>query len=61
VISNVCSNCADKLPSSVTAVQSSDHMVAFVLPMVNIGSDDMNRQASLLLDYKKNKKAYASL
>ena len=60
VISNVCSNCADRLPSSVTAVQSSDHMVAFVLPMVNIGSDNTNRQSESVSVHMLSMKKKAS-
>lgn len=38
----VFSNCADKLPSDVTAVQLSDHITESVLPIVSIGSTHIN-------------------
>lgn len=38
VIKMVCSNCAAGLPSSVTAVQLSPHVMQSMLPIVRIGS-----------------------
>lgn len=38
VIKRVCSNCAAGLPSSVTVVQLSGHVMELMLPNVRIGS-----------------------
>lgn len=46
----VCSNWAERLPSSVTTVQLSFHIMGLMLPRVNIGS------ASVYHMYNKAKK-----
>lgn len=43
VIRMVCSNCAERLPSSVTTVQLSSHIIGLMLPIVSIGSANLSR------------------
>lgn len=49
VIRIVCSNCADRLPSSVTTVQLSSHIIGLMLPIVSIGSANAERKRISIL------------
>lgn len=51
VIKMVCSNWAERLPSSVTTVHSSSHIIGLMLPIVNIGSAEHdNTRHNFILD-----------